>query len=49
MVTGLAVMQLVEQGKLDLDTPIGKVIPELANPDVVYESSPTYVHTRKAS
>ena len=28
-------MQLVEQGKLELDAPIGKVLPELANPQVL--------------
>src|SRR5579864_3651866 len=34
-VTGACAMQLVEQGKLDLDSPIAKVLPELAEPKVL--------------
>jgi methyl acetate hydrolase len=34
-VTSVAAMQLVEQGKLRLDEPIGKVLPELAAPQVL--------------
>jgi methyl acetate hydrolase len=34
-VTSVAAMQLVEQGKLQLDEPIGKVLPELAAPRVL--------------
>jgi methyl acetate hydrolase len=34
-VTSAAVMQLVEQGKLSLDEPIGKVLPDLASPQVL--------------
>lgn len=34
-VTSVAAMQLVEQGKLELDEPIGKVLPELAAPQVL--------------
>ena len=34
-VTSVAAMQLVEQGKLQLDEPIGKVLPELAAPQVL--------------
>lgn len=34
-VTGVAAMQLVEQGKLSLDEPIGALIPHLANPQVL--------------
>ena len=34
-ITGAAAMQLVEQGKLSLDAPIGKVLPELAAPQVL--------------
>ena len=34
-VTTAAGMQLVEQGKLSLDTPIGKVLPDLATPQVL--------------
>jgi len=34
-VTSVAAMQLVEQGKLHLDEPIGKVLPELAAPQVL--------------
>ena len=35
-ITSVAAMQLVEQGRLSLDGPIGAVIPELSNP-MVYE------------
>ncbi len=31
-VTSLAAMQLVEQGRLDLDAPVGDLLPELKNP-----------------
>jgi methyl acetate hydrolase len=34
-ITTAAAMQLVEQGKLSLDAPIGKVLPELAAPQVL--------------
>jgi methyl acetate hydrolase len=34
-VTSVAAMQLVEAGKLDLDQPIGGVVPELATPQVL--------------
>jgi CubicO group peptidase (beta-lactamase class C family) len=34
-VTSVAAMQLVEQHKLDLDEPIGAVVPELASPQVL--------------
>src|SRR5260370_1208076 len=34
-VTSVAAMQLVEQGKLRLEEPIGKVLPELASPEVL--------------
>jgi methyl acetate hydrolase len=34
-VTGACAMQLVEQGKLSLDSPIATVLPELANPQVL--------------
>ncbi len=34
-VTGAAAMQLVEQGKLSLEEPIGKVLPDLAAPQVL--------------
>ena len=33
-ITGTAAMQLVEQGKLSLDGPIGKVVPEIADMQV---------------
>jgi len=33
-ITAAAAMQLVEQGKLALDAPIGKVLPDLASPQV---------------
>ena len=34
-VTSVAAMQLVEQGRLQLDAPIGNVLPELAAPQVL--------------
>jgi methyl acetate hydrolase len=34
-ITAAAAMQLVEQGKLALDEPIGKVLPDLASPQVL--------------
>jgi len=34
-ITAAAAMQLVEQGKLSLDTPIGKVLPDIATPQVL--------------
>jgi methyl acetate hydrolase len=34
-VTSVAAMQLVEQGKLQLDEPIGRILPELAAPQVL--------------
>jgi CubicO group peptidase (beta-lactamase class C family) len=34
-ITAAAAMQLVEQGKLSLDEPIGKLLPELATPQVL--------------
>src|SRR6202790_2028197 len=34
-ITAAAAMQLVEQGKLSLDAPIGKLLPDLAAPQVL--------------
>src|SRR6266540_6562347 len=34
-ITSVAAMQQVEQGKLDLDEPISRVLPELASPQVL--------------
>src|SRR6266581_1896995 len=34
-ITSAAAMQLVEQGKLSLDEPIGKLLPDLVNPQVL--------------
>ena len=34
-ITSIAAMQLVEQDKLQLDSPIGELLPELANPQVL--------------
>src|SRR5829696_5013293 len=34
-VTCVAAMQQVERGKIDLDEPIGRVVPELAEPQVL--------------
>ncbi|KAJ7288425.1 beta-lactamase [Mycena rebaudengoi] len=36
-ITAIAAMQLIEQGKITLDTPVDEVLPELANPVVVTE------------
>jgi CubicO group peptidase (beta-lactamase class C family) len=38
-VTSLAAMQLVEQGKLALDAPIGALLPELAAPQIIQPDS----------
>ncbi|BAT60307.1 esterase EstB [Variibacter gotjawalensis] len=42
-IAGAAAMKLVEQGKLDLDAPIGNVLPQLAKPKVLdgFESDGT--------
>src|SRR4051812_911787 len=40
-ITSTAAMQLVEQGKLSLDQPIGKVLPELASPQVLEGFDPS--------
>ncbi len=34
-ITAAAAMQMVEQGKLDLDQPAGEIMPQLANPQVL--------------
>jgi len=34
-ITATAAMQLVEQGKLELDEPVGKLLPDLASPKVL--------------
>src|ERR1700686_4941440 len=34
-ITAAAAMQLIEQGKLSLDAPIGKLLPDLAAPQVL--------------
>src|SRR5262249_14167723 len=34
-ITAAGAMQLVEQGKLELDAPIGKLLPDLASPQVL--------------
>jgi hypothetical protein len=39
--TQIAALQLIEQGKIELDTPVETVLPELANPVVVTESDQT--------
>ena len=40
-VTSVAAMQLVEQGKLQLDTPIGNILPELAASQVLEGFNPS--------
>src|SRR5262245_21533115 len=39
-VTSTALMQLVEQGRIGLDDPVGKYLPELANPQVIESFDP---------
>ena len=39
-VTSVAAMQLVEQGRLSLDSDIGAVVPDLANPQVMLGTGP---------
>ncbi|KAJ7812332.1 beta-lactamase [Mycena leptocephala] len=39
--TQIAALQLIEQGKIELDSPVETVLPELANPVVVTESDQT--------
>jgi methyl acetate hydrolase len=39
-ITATAAMQLVEQGKLDLDEPVGRLLPELAAPKVLEGFAP---------
>ena len=36
-ITSLAAMQLVEQGKLSLDAPIGNILPQLAHPQILQD------------
>ena len=40
-VTAMACMQLVEQGKLQLDQPMGKLLPQLESPKCWRDSTPT--------
>ncbi len=35
LLTSLSALQLVEAGKISLDTPIGDILPEIANPDIL--------------
>ncbi|KAJ7935551.1 beta-lactamase/transpeptidase-like protein [Mycena leptocephala] len=35
LITSIAAMQLIEQGKIQLSTPVGDILPELANPVIV--------------
>ncbi|KAL1407743.1 hypothetical protein Q8F55_007177 [Vanrija albida] len=48
LVTAVGAMQLVEQGKIGLDDPVGKVLPELANPEVIVSTTPEETKTRPA-
>lgn len=36
LLTTVAVLQCVEKGLLNLDEPIGPILPEFANPDIIY-------------
>ncbi|KAJ7243764.1 beta-lactamase/transpeptidase-like protein [Mycena rebaudengoi] len=35
LITSIAAMQLIEQGKIQLSTPVAQILPELANPIIV--------------
>jgi CubicO group peptidase (beta-lactamase class C family) len=48
MVTGIACMQLVERGLLNLDVPLGQYVPELKDVPVVVDSDDEAVRTRPA-
>ncbi|WRT64919.1 uncharacterized protein IL334_001858 [Kwoniella shivajii] len=48
MLTGIAAMQLVERGLISLDEPVSKFVPEVAEIEVITESTPTTIKTRKA-
>jgi CubicO group peptidase (beta-lactamase class C family) len=45
-VTSLAAMQLVEQGRLTLDAPLGALLPELAHPHILQEDGTLRPATR---
>ncbi|WP_282703942.1 serine hydrolase domain-containing protein [Streptomyces sp. CC219B] len=48
-VTSVAALLLVEEGKLSLDDPVGRHLPEFAEPRVYVEGSGTAVRTRPAA
>ncbi|GFZ43695.1 hypothetical protein JCM24511_01415 [Saitozyma sp. JCM 24511] len=48
VVTGIACMQAVEQGLVELDEPVGRLVPELAEPKVVVDSTATTMELRNA-
>ena len=35
LLTSISALQLVEDGKITLDTPVGDILPEMANPDIL--------------
>lgn len=35
LLTSLAALQLIESGKIEVDTPVGDILPELASPDIL--------------
>lgn len=41
-------MQAVEQGLVELDEPVGRLVPELAEPKVVVDSTATTMELRNA-
>lgn len=47
--TAVAAMTLVEQGKLNLDDHVAKVLPELAKPEVIVSTTATEIKTRPAT
>ncbi|WWC87038.1 uncharacterized protein L201_001923 [Kwoniella dendrophila CBS 6074] len=48
MVTSIAAMQLVETGLIDLNEPVYRYLPELEDIQVMVESTPSLIKTRKA-
>lgn len=48
-VTAVAVLQLVEEGRLSLDDPVDRYLPEFADPQVYESGAGTEVRTRPAS
>lgn len=48
LVTSIAALQQVEAGKVKLDEPLGKIVPELDDPDLITSSTESEVKVTKA-